>query len=63
MHHVIPRSKGGLLLAETRIRLIKKPIPPEWTPFMIETFSFKHYQEWLPYLDIEAAYWNTELEQ
>jgi hypothetical protein len=31
---------------------------------MMETFSFKHYQEWLPYLnDVDAAYWNTELEE
>jgi 5-methylcytosine-specific restriction endonuclease McrA len=58
------RKKGGLLLEETRMRLVHKPVQPEWTPFMIETFSFKHYREWLPYLsEVDAAYWNTELEQ
>ena len=41
---------------------IRKPFRPEWTPFMLETFSFKRYQEWLPYLNaVDAAYWNTEL--
>lgn len=60
---VCNRKKGGLLLEETRMRLIKKPVQPEWTPFMIETFSFKRYREWLPYLnEVDAAYWNTELE-
>ncbi len=58
------RKKGGLLLEETRMRLIKRPVQPEWTPFMIETFSFKRYREWLPYLsEVDAAYWNTELER
>ena len=58
------RKKGGLLLEETRMRLITKPVQPEWTPFMIETFSFKRYREWLPYLsEVDAAYWNTELER
>jgi hypothetical protein len=29
---------------------------------MLETFSFKRYQEWGPYLNaVDAAYWNTEL--
>ncbi len=58
------RKKGGMLLEKAGLRLMKKPVQPEWTPFMIETFSFKHYQEWLPYLnDVDSAYWNTELEE
>ena len=44
------------------MRLIRKPVRPEWTPFMLETFSFRRYHEWLPYLNVvDAAYWNTEL--
>ena len=44
------------------MRLIKKPVQPEWTPFTLETFTFKRYQEWLPFLnEVDAAYWNTEL--
>lgn len=58
------RKKGGILLEHARMQLMKKPVQPEWTPFMIETFSFKHYQEWLPYLsEVDSAYWNTELER
>ena len=56
------RVKGGRRPEEARMRLIKKPVQPEWTPFMLETFTFKRYQEWLPFLnEVDAAYWNTEL--
>ena len=56
------REKGGLLPEEAKMHLIRKPFRPEWTPFMLETFSFTRYQEWLPYLNtVDAAYWNTEL--
>jgi len=56
------RTKGGQLPAEAGMYLIRQPFRPEWTPFMLETFSFKRYQEWLPYLNpVDAAYWNTEL--
>ncbi len=56
------RKKGGRLPEEAGMKLIKKPVQPEWTPFMLETFSFKRYQEWLPFLnEVDAAYWNTEL--
>jgi 5-methylcytosine-specific restriction endonuclease McrA len=56
------RVKGGRLPEEAGMHLIRQPFRPEWTPFMLETFSFKRYQEWLPYLNpVDAAYWNTEL--
>ncbi|MGH7964211.1 MAG: HNH endonuclease [Candidatus Binatia bacterium] len=56
------RVKGGRLPQEAGMHLIHKPFRPEWTPFMLETFSLNRYQEWLPYLNtIDAAYWNTEL--
>lgn len=56
------RVKGGRRPEEAGMRLIKKPVQPEWTPFMLETFTFKRYQEWLPFLnEVDAAYWNTEL--
>ena len=56
------RLKGGCLPEEAGMQLIHKPIRPEWTPFMLETFSFKRYREWLPYLNaVDVAYWNTEL--
>ena len=56
------RVKGGRRPEEAGMKLIKKPVQPEWTPFMLETFTFKRYQEWLPFLnEVDAAYWNTEL--
>ena len=56
------RVKGGRMPAEAGMRLVRKPFRPEWTPFMLETFSFKRYHEWRPYLNmVDAAYWNTEL--
>ena len=56
------RVKGGRRPEEARMRLVKQPVQPEWTPFMLETFTFKRYQEWLPFLnEVDAAYWNTEL--
>ena len=56
------RVKGGRRPEEAGMRLIKQPVQPEWTPFMLETFTFKRYQEWLPFLnEVDAAYWNTEL--
>ncbi len=56
------RVKGGRRPEEAGMKLIKKPLQPEWTPFMLETFTFKHYQEWVPFLnEVDAAYWNTEL--
>ncbi len=56
------RVKGGRRPEEAGMRVIKKPVQPEWTPFMLETFTFKGYQEWVPFLnEVDAAYWNTEL--
>ena len=56
------RVKGGRRPEEAGVKLITKPVQPEWTPFMLETFSFKRYREWLPFLnEVDAAYWNTEL--
>jgi 5-methylcytosine-specific restriction endonuclease McrA len=56
------RVKGGRMPEEAGMRLIRRPFRPEWTPFMLETFSFKRYHEWRPYLNmVDAAYWNTEL--
>src|SRR5262245_1941757 len=58
------RVKGGQMPEEARMRLIRKPFRQEWTPFMLETFSFKRYHEWRPYLNmVDAAYWNAELER
>ncbi len=61
--HGCNRRKGGRTPREAGMKLLHPPRRPDWTPFMLETFSLKRYREWLPFLStVDAAYWNTELE-
>jgi 5-methylcytosine-specific restriction endonuclease McrA len=61
--HRCNRKKGGRSPAQAGMRLLRRPRRPEWTPFMLETFSLRRYREWLPFLSaVDAAYWNTELQ-
>jgi hypothetical protein len=61
--HVCNRHKGGRTPREAGMKLLRAPRRPEWTPFMLETFSLRRYREWLPFLStVDAAYWNTELQ-
>jgi 5-methylcytosine-specific restriction endonuclease McrA len=61
--HACNRRKGGRTPKEAGMKLLHPPRRPEWTPFMLETFSLRHYREWLPFLStVDAAYWNTELQ-
>lgn len=56
------RVKGGRTPAQAAMRLISTPRRPEWTPFVLETFSLRRYQEWVPFLRmVDAAYWTAEL--
>jgi 5-methylcytosine-specific restriction endonuclease McrA len=60
--HTCNRRKGGRTPAEAGMRLLCRPRRPEWTPFMMQTFSLRHYEEWAPFLStVDASYWNTEL--
>lgn len=61
--HGCNRRKGGRTPKEAGMKLLRPPRRPEWTPFMLETFSLRRYREWLPFLStVDAAYWNTELQ-
>jgi 5-methylcytosine-specific restriction endonuclease McrA len=61
--HGCNRRKGGRTPKEAGMKLLHPPRRPEWTPFMLETFSLRRYREWLPFLStVDAAYWNTELQ-
>lgn len=61
--HACNRQKGGRTPREAGMKLLRPPRRPEWTPFMLETFSLRRYREWLPFLStVDAAYWNTELQ-
>ncbi|MBI3783645.1 MAG: HNH endonuclease [Deltaproteobacteria bacterium] len=60
--HSCNRRKGGRTPEQAGMRLLRHPARPEWTPFMLETFSLRRYKEWVPFLStVDASYWNTEL--
>ncbi len=62
--HECNRRKGGRTPEEAGMRLLRPPRRPEWTPFMLETFSFRRYKEWTPFLSVvDASYWNVELQE
>ena len=53
------RAKGGRTMREVGFRLIKKPVRPDWVPFIMITIGLRSVPEsWLDYL-----YWNVELQQ
>jgi 5-methylcytosine-specific restriction endonuclease McrA len=61
--HACNRLKGGRTPRQAGMRLLQPARRPEWTPFMLETFSLRRYREWLPFLSsVDAAYWSTELQ-
>lgn len=61
--HACNRRKGGRTPDEAGMKLLRRPRRPEWTPFMIETFSLKRYREWVPFVSmVDVSYWNTELQ-
>jgi 5-methylcytosine-specific restriction endonuclease McrA len=56
------RRKGGNRPEEVGMTLLRHPFRPQWTPFMLETFSMRRYREWQPFLTtVDSAYWNAEL--
>lgn len=61
--HRCNHHKGGRTPTEAGMQLLRAPRRPEWTPFMLETFSLRRYREWRPFLSmVDASYWNTELQ-
>jgi 5-methylcytosine-specific restriction endonuclease McrA len=60
--HACNRRKGGRTPEQAGMRLLQTPRRPDWTPFMLENFSLRHYREWMPFLSaVDVSYWNTEL--
>jgi len=56
------RRKGGRTPAQAGMYLLRPPRRPEWTPFMLESFSPRRYKEWAPFVSVvDSSYWNTEL--
>ena len=62
--HNCNRRKGGRTPEQAGMHLLRPPRRPEWTPFMLETFSLRRYREWTPFLStVDVSYWNTELQE
>ncbi|MFO8058701.1 MAG: HNH endonuclease [bacterium] len=58
------RKKGGRTPQEAKMKLIRKPRRPRWTPHMTFKLNGVHYSEWVPFLNfIDASYWNVELQE
>ena len=56
------RKKGGKTPQEARMKLLRPPFKPKWTPFVQEGSGHVRYREWLPFLSVaDASYWNSEL--
>jgi 5-methylcytosine-specific restriction endonuclease McrA len=56
------RKKGGKTPQEARMKLLRPPFKPKWTPLIQEGGSHIRYREWLPFLSVvDASYWNSEL--
>lgn len=54
--------KGGRTPEQARMKLLKKPVRPRWTPFFRGAAKRITYREWLPFLTLaDASYWNVEL--
>ena len=54
-------KKGGRTPEEAKMRLLKKPARPKWSPLARE-FHNNPYDDWRPFLSlIDASYWNAEL--
>ncbi|HYR56030.1 MAG TPA: HNH endonuclease [Myxococcaceae bacterium] len=54
--------KGGCTPEQAKMRLMKRPLRPRWTPFFRASARRVTYREWLPFLTLaEASYWNVEL--
>ncbi len=53
------RKKGGRTLKAAGFRLVKKPVKPDWVPFIMITIGARSVpQSWRDYL-----YWNIELKE
>ena len=54
--------KGGRTPDQARMRLLRPPVRPKWTPLFRGLHKRVSYREWLPFLNMaDASYWNVEL--
>ncbi|MBN2466975.1 MAG: HNH endonuclease [Deltaproteobacteria bacterium] len=56
------RKKGGRTPHESKMRLLKKPKKPNWSPFYKISLQDLRRKEWKPFLSmVDLSYWHTEL--
>jgi 5-methylcytosine-specific restriction endonuclease McrA len=46
------RRKGGRTPAQARLRLLRSPVRPRWTPMMHHAVASARHEEWRPFLHI-----------
>jgi 5-methylcytosine-specific restriction endonuclease McrA len=46
------RRKGGRTPAQARLRLLRSPVRPRWTPMMHPAVATARHEEWRPFLHI-----------
>ncbi len=58
------RKKGGRTPAQARMKLIRKPVRPNWRAGLGFSIKSIKYAEWKQFLNmIDISYWNVELEK
>jgi len=56
------RRKGGHLAEEVGMRLMRRPVKPQWGPLSDFLIKGIQYQQWKPFLNVvDFSYWNLEL--
>lgn len=62
--HACNHKKGGRTPDQAGMRLIRLPVRPEWTPFVLHTLGRRGYREWIPFMStVDVSYWNVELDE
>lgn len=57
-------KKGGRTPDEARMKLLRVPTRPRWSPFERDQNGGFPYDDWRPFLNLtDASYWNTELKE
>ena len=58
------RKKGGRTPLEAGMKLLRKPVRPNWTASLNYTLKSIKYAEWKQFLNlVDISYWNVELEK
>lgn len=57
-------KKGGRTPDQARMKLVRAPNRPRWTPTFRAPKGDHRYRDWLPFLSlVDASYWNVELDE